>query len=101
VKKPDGAGRVAAFEVLVATSAVRNLIREGKTYQLPSVIQTASNQGMVDLDQSLARLTADGLADPEDARAKSANPSQFDQHVAYLESRAAALASSGQPPASS
>jgi twitching motility protein PilT len=103
VKRPGGEGRVAAFEVLVATSAVRNLIREAKTYQLPSVIQTASNHGMVDLDQSLARLAAEGKADPDDARMKSANPSQFDQHVAYLEARATAGASGGvagapQPP---
>jgi len=95
VKRPNGQGRVAAFEVLVATSAVRNLIRESKTYQLPSVIQTASNHGMVDLDQSLARLAAEGLADPDDARAKSANPSQFDQHVAYLNARATATMAGG------
>ena len=51
--KRDGSGRVAAFEVLVATPAVRNLIREGKTPQLHSIIQTGSKNGMQAMDLSL------------------------------------------------
>lgn len=49
-------GRVVAFEVLLATSAVRNLIREKKTYQIDNVIQTSKAQGMISLDDSLAEL---------------------------------------------
>ncbi len=52
----EGAGRVAAVEVLVATSAVRNMIRENKIHQLPSVIQTGSRDGMQSLDQHLKTL---------------------------------------------
>ena len=56
----DGAGRVAAFEVLVATPAVRNLIREGKTHQLQSVIQTGAKVGMISMDSSLRALVDKG-----------------------------------------
>ncbi|MDR7556472.1 MAG: type IV pilus twitching motility protein PilT [Armatimonadota bacterium] len=52
----DGKGRVAAVEVLVATPAVRNMIRENKVHQIPSAIQTGSKDGMQSLDQSLRNL---------------------------------------------
>jgi len=98
VKRPGGHGRVAAFEMLVATNAVRNLIRESKTHQLPSIIQTAANQGMIDLDQGLAKLVAEGRADPEDARAKSSHPAQFDQHLAYLQAKSSSAAAAAARP---
>ena len=63
-KRKDGQGRVAAFEVMVGSPAVRNLIREGKVAQLPSVIQTGRALGMQTLDQSLAVLVQQGLIDP-------------------------------------
>src|SRR5438067_11881989 len=53
IKRKDGTGRVAAFETLVAISAVKNLIREAKTYQIGSLIQTGQRHGMHSLDQSL------------------------------------------------
>jgi twitching motility protein PilT len=56
----DGQGRVAALEVMVATSAVRNLIREGKTFQIPSVIQTAKQEGMQSMEQALRDLVMRG-----------------------------------------
>jgi twitching motility protein PilT len=56
VPKADGSGRVAAIEVMLANGAVRNLIREGKTFQLPNVIRMNSQQGMELLDQALVRL---------------------------------------------
>lgn len=56
----DGRGRVAAFEVLVATPAVRNLIREGKTYQIPSALQTGGAQGMQTMESALQSLRALG-----------------------------------------
>ncbi|MCH7732692.1 MAG: type IV pilus twitching motility protein PilT [Candidatus Marinimicrobia bacterium] len=56
-----GGGRIAAFEVLIRTSAVSNLIREKKTYQLKSVLQTSSDIGMNTLDQSLLKLVKKGL----------------------------------------
>ncbi|MBL8064357.1 MAG: type IV pilus twitching motility protein PilT [Chthonomonadaceae bacterium] len=77
VKRKDGRGRVAAFEVLNATSAVRNQIRENKTYQIGSIIQTGSKQGMQTLDQSLARLTANGIVDKDEAMTKAKDPGEF------------------------
>ncbi len=53
LKRMDNAGRVAIFEILVNTVAVSNLIREGKTFQIPSVMQTSSQQGMLTFDHSL------------------------------------------------
>jgi twitching motility protein PilT len=77
VKKIDGNGRVAAFEVLNATSAVRNQIRENKTYQISSIIQTGSKQKMRTLDQSLAMLVEQGLVDKEHARSRAKDSSEF------------------------
>lgn len=56
LKKADGSGRVVATEVLVATPAIRNLVREGKTHQIPSSLQSGGTEGMVTMDTSLARL---------------------------------------------
>lgn len=77
VKRKDGRGRVAAFEVLNATGAVRNQIRENKTYQIGSIIQTGSKQGMQTLDQSLAKLTLNGLVTKEDAMMKAKDPGEY------------------------
>lgn len=63
--RADQAGRVGAFEILVATPAVRNLIREGKTHQLPSVIQTGAKAGMVTMDASLKQLLQDKIIDQQ------------------------------------
>jgi twitching motility protein PilT len=56
LQTPDGSGRVLAAEVLVATPAVRNLIREGKIYQIYSLMQTGAKFGMLTMDQHLAQL---------------------------------------------
>ena len=77
VPRADGSGRVAAVEVLVATAAVRNLIREGKTFQIPNVIQTGSQHGMQTLDQALAALCRAGTVTRDEALARSANPEEF------------------------
>ncbi len=66
-RRADGLGRVAAHEVLFATPAVRNLIREGKTSQLPNVLQTSAQQGMQTLVQSLTSLLSQGLIDAKEA----------------------------------
>lgn len=77
VKRKDGLGRVAAFETLVAISAVRNLIRENKTYQIASLIQTGQRHGMQSLDQALADLVTKGLVTYHDGLEKAANPQEF------------------------
>jgi twitching motility protein PilT len=61
VPKADGSGRVAAIEVMLANSAIRNLIRDGKTYQLPNAIRMSTQQGMELLDQALVRLYRSGI----------------------------------------
>ncbi|MEW6621266.1 MAG: type IV pilus twitching motility protein PilT [bacterium] len=77
IRKVVEKGRVAAFEVLVAVPAVRSLIREAKTYQIPSVLQTGKKQGMRSMDQSLAELVAKKIVSYEEALAKSINPREF------------------------
>ena len=69
-------GRVAAYEVLIATSAVRNLIREGKTRQIRNVLATASRDGMQTLEQSLTGLVADGVVDHQTALGASIYPKE-------------------------
>ena len=69
----DG-GRAAAYEVLLATPAVRNLIREGKTRQLRNVLATASREGMQTLEQSLTALVAAGTVDHQTAIGASLYP---------------------------
>src|SRR6185295_19975519 len=60
-----GGGRVAAHEILIATSASRAMIRDGKTHTLANVIQTGARQGMQSLEQSLTRLAGEGIVDPK------------------------------------
>ena len=78
----DGTGRVAALEVMVATTAIRNLIREDKIYQIPSVIQSGGKSGMQSLDQDLMRLLHKGLIDREVAAHVAENPKLFDVNLA-------------------
>jgi twitching motility protein PilT len=65
--RSDGNGRVAAFELMVATPAIRNLIREGKTHQIPNVIATSTSTGMRTLEKSLTELYRSGLVSYEEA----------------------------------
>ncbi|MBK9090172.1 MAG: PilT/PilU family type 4a pilus ATPase [Holophagales bacterium] len=69
--KKIGGGRVAALEVLLTNNAVANLIRDGKTFQLPSVLQTSKAQGMVLLNDSLLDLVKKGLVEPREAYLKA------------------------------
>jgi len=77
VRRKDGIGRVAAFETLVAIPSIRNLIRESKTFQIGSMIQTGSKQGMMTLDQYLAQLVKKGIVDKQDAEMKCSNVREF------------------------
>jgi len=67
LRRADNSGRVAAFEVLVATPAVRALIREQKTFQIPSIIATSRKEGMQTLDQALLNLALNKVITPEEA----------------------------------
>ncbi|MEN6546146.1 MAG: type IV pilus twitching motility protein PilT [Armatimonadia bacterium] len=79
IKTRDKQGRVAAFEIMEAIPAIRNLIREGKTHQIGSSIQTGQKRGMMTLDQSLVELVARGIADYESARDKAHDYDAFDE----------------------
>ncbi len=74
VPKPGGKGRVVASEVLIATPAVRNLIREGKTHQIYSAMQAGGRYGMQTMDQSLGHHVQAGTITLETALARCANP---------------------------
>jgi len=65
--KRIGGGRIAAFEILLVTAAVSNLIREGKTYQIPSIIQTRKKEGMISLNASLMQLVDNNLIETYEA----------------------------------
>ena len=73
----DGSGRCVATEVLVPTPAVRNLIREGKTHQIYSVLQTGSSVGMQTMDTSLAQLVRAGKITQKLAEARSSTPEEL------------------------
>ena len=73
----DGSGRCVAAEVLVPTPAVRNLIREGKTHQIYSVLQTGGAQGMQTMDASLAGLVRAGKITRQLAEARSTTPEEL------------------------
>ncbi len=73
-----GGGRVAAIEVLIVTPAISNLIREGKTFQIPSAMQTGKQHGMVMLNDALMELVQKGLVEPKDAYLKAVEKPGFE-----------------------
>lgn len=76
-KRVDRPGRVAAIEILIATPAVRNLIRENKIFQINSVIETGKKFGMQSIDDAIMKLLTAGIIDPEQAYNKAATKSKF------------------------
>lgn len=74
-----GGGRVVAAEILVANSAVRNIIREGKSHQLDAVIQTGADQGMQTMDRTLASLVQAGTISYDEARNYAVDLTEFDR----------------------
>ena len=76
-KRIDRKGRVVALEILIANPAVRNLIREGKTHQIPSMIQTGKKYGMILLDDSIMDLFTKGMISAEEAYAKANEKGRF------------------------
>ncbi len=82
--KKKGGGRVAAYEVLIANAAVANLIREGKTFQLKSVMQTGRNLGMQTMNDHLLELVKSDVVEPEEAFMKSNDKAQFKEALEKL-----------------
>tara|TARA_B110000014_G_C20108362_1_gene583305 strand:+ start:900 stop:1958 length:1059 start_codon:yes stop_codon:yes gene_type:complete len=79
--KKSGEGRIPASETLMVNSAIRNLIREDKIYQIPSIIQSGGQEGMQSLDQDLQRLVSQGLIGKEDAKYVADNPELFEKAI--------------------
>ena len=76
-KRIDKIGRIVALEILIATPGVRNLIREGKSHQIPSMIQTGKKYGMTLLDDAIMELFKRGAISAEDAYAKANDKARF------------------------
>jgi len=76
-KRRDRRGRVAALEIMIANPAVRNLVREGKTYQIPSMIQTGKKYGMQSLDDSIMELLTKKIISPDDAYTRCVDKGKF------------------------
>ena len=76
LKKKVG-GRVAAVEVMLGTSAVRNLIREGKLHQIPGIMQASQREGMQTMDMALTELATKGIVTKGEAQSRSMNPNLF------------------------
>jgi len=76
-KLKDGTGRAAAYEIMLGTAAIRNLIRENKIAQMYSSIQTGNAAGMQTLDQCLADLVRRNIVAPAEARQKAKFPENF------------------------
>ncbi len=86
----DGSGRVAAVEVLIPTPAVRNLIREGKTHQIYSAIQTGGEHGMQTMDSALTELVRAGKITRDTARRRASVPAELERLLGGSHSMAAA-----------
>ena len=76
-KRIDRKGRIVALEILIANPAVRNLIREGKTHQIPSMIQTGKKYGMILLDDYIMELYKSGKISADEAYAKANEKAKF------------------------
>jgi twitching motility protein PilT len=78
----DEAGMCPAVEVMLCTPAVRNIIREARTFEIPNVIDTNRQLGMVSLDNSIAELYFNGMFSREDAVAQAAFPDKLERQLA-------------------
>ena len=83
-KRIDRKGRVAALEILIATHAVRNMVREGKTYQIPSVIQTGKKYGMQSLDDAIMDYLKKGWISAEEAYNKCVDKEKFKSYLGEM-----------------
>ena len=78
----DKSGMVPAIEILLCTPAVRNIIREARTFEIPNVIDTNRQLGMIGLDNAIAELFFNGMISREDAIAQSAHPEKIERMIA-------------------
>ena len=81
LKTKDGKSRIPACEIMIANTAIRNLIREDRIYQIPSIIQSGGVEGMQSLDQDLQRLVSNGEIERQLAQSIAENPKLFAQNI--------------------
>ena len=81
-RRIDKPGMVPAIEVMLCTPAIRNIIREARTYEIPNVIETSRSIGMTTLDNAIAELFFNGMISREDAIAQAAYPDKLDRMLA-------------------
>jgi twitching motility protein PilT len=81
LKTADGKGRAVALEIMLGTPAIANLIREGKTFQIPSIMQTAKKDGMQLMDQHLLDLLKMKKVNPDEAYRCATDKKQFEQYL--------------------
>lgn len=89
INRADGNGRVVCFELLLATPAVRNVIREGKTFQIPQLLGMGTREGMISMERYMEKLINEGLITAEEAFARTSRPEELKN---LLGPRAAELA---------
>jgi twitching motility protein PilT len=82
--RADGQGRVAAVEILMGTTALANLIRDGKTYQIPSIMQTGRREGMQTMDQAILELLRAKRITPQEAHRKAIDKEIYRQYLERL-----------------
>lgn len=87
IPRVGGQGRVPALEVMIATPGIRNMIRENKTFQITSTIQTSAQIGMISMDQSLRDLVGKGVISPEVAFSKCINPEELRKMISSFSPR--------------
>ena len=92
-----GGGRVAALEVLIGIPSVANLIREAKTFQIPSIMQTGRKHGMVTLNDALVDLVKKGLITADEAFVKAADKAGITAQLKGLEQPAEPAVGGGRP----
>lgn len=81
IPRADGRGRVAAFEVLRASLAIRNLVREGKTHQIPSIMQTNHRMGMIAMDDAIVQLYREGKITGDMAASFAQDPNMVESQL--------------------
>jgi twitching motility protein PilT len=84
LKCADGKGRIAVAEILIAIPAVRNLIREAKTHQISSILQTSQQTGMITFDAALANFVKKNVITREEAELKALNPDTFHKEMELI-----------------
>lgn len=84
LKRADGHGRIAAYEILIAIPAVRNLIRESKTHQVSSILQTSQQLGMISFDACLANMVQRQIVTKQEAESKALNQDTFHKEMEQL-----------------